>query len=101
MEKVLLSKEAAKALETALEGVNGDKESVSQYHATSGLWEGKCQALNVLGLKEVNTALYVGYEIEAGPEEKVIEYYEQHIQFRGAIREVLNLFSIEVKGINC
>ncbi|WP_066316846.1 hypothetical protein [Bacillus sp. FJAT-29814] len=101
MEKVMLSKEEALALESALEGVNGDKESVSQYHATSGLWEGKCQALNDLGLKEINIALYVGYEIEKGPEEMVYDYYLKNIERGPVIENVLNLLNIQIKGINC
>jgi hypothetical protein len=110
MNKVTILKEAALALENALEGVNGDKESVSQYHATGGLWEGKCQALNDLGLKEINIALYVGYEIEPGPEEKVLVFYrslnpsrefsaEWHMSV--AVTKTLNLLNVQIKGINC
>jgi hypothetical protein len=103
MKKVIISNEEANALEIALEMCGGDKASVSQYHGVEGLWEGKRKALNDLDLETVNIALYVGYEVEPGPEEKVLEYYNEleHGFARGAVTVTLNILNIQIKGINC
>lgn len=56
-------------------------------------------------------ALYIGYEVESTPEDKVKEYYEQQVnvlskdQFKQdntpyAIRMVLDLLEIQIKGVN-
>jgi hypothetical protein len=109
MEKVLLSKKDAEALESALELNGGDKASVVQWHSRD-LWEGDRSQLNDLDLDTVCSALYVGYEIEQGPEEKIIEYFQSLDTSREfsegwhksiAITKTLNLLNIQIKGINC
>ncbi|WP_251468037.1 hypothetical protein [Neobacillus mesonae] len=103
MNKVILSKEEAKALEVALERSSGDKSSIVQWHSHN-LWDDKTAPLNDLDLDTVCQALYVGYEVEPGPEEKVINFYEANaanpaIEF--AVRQTLKLLNYQIKGINC
>ncbi|WHY75730.1 hypothetical protein QNH20_16560 [Neobacillus sp. WH10] len=103
MTKVLLSKEEIEALESALE-VNGrDKANVVQWHAQN-LWEGKRAPLNDLDLDTVCTSLYVGYELEPSPEDKVLnlyKFYSDNGLAREVIEEVLESFNVQIKGINC
>lgn len=110
MEKVMISKEEAEALESALEISGGDRANVSQYHGVQGLWTEKREALNDIDLETLNVALYVGYEVEKDPEEKVIEFYQSldtsrefsadwHISI--AVTKTLDLLNIKIKGINC
>jgi hypothetical protein len=100
MNKVLLTKEQAEALESALEINGGDRAGVSQWHAQN-IWTGKQEPLGDLDLETVNVALYVGYEIEKGPAEKVYDYYLNNIERGPVIENVLNLLNIKIKGINC
>jgi hypothetical protein len=100
MEKVMISKEEAVALENALEISGGDKSNVVQWHARD-IWDGKQAPLNDLGLDEVCTALYVGYEIEPGPEEEALDYYQKNPDVAPVIGDVLNILNIQIKGINC
>ncbi|SDM18224.1 hypothetical protein [Bacillus sp. OK048] len=110
MEKVMISKEEAAALESALEVNGGDRANVSQYHGVNGLWTDKREALNNIDLETLNVALYVGYEIEPGPEDKILEYYHSldtsrefssEWQMSLAVTKTLNLLNIKIKGINC
>jgi hypothetical protein len=103
MNKVMISKEEAVALESALEVGGGDKSNVVQWHAKD-LWDGNRAALNNLDLDTVCAALYVGYEIEPGPEEKILDLYKFYSDNGIAsevIEEVLGIFEIPIKGINC
>jgi hypothetical protein len=103
MNKVMISKEEAAALESALEVNGGDKANVVHWHIQD-LWDGKRAPLNELDLDTVCSALYVGYEIEAGPEEKVLELYESYNVGGGVrmiIKDVINRLNIQIKGINC
>jgi hypothetical protein len=102
MEKALLSKKEVEALESALEVNGGDKASVVHWHSQN-LFDGERAPLNDLDLDTVCSALYVGYEIEPGPEEKILSFYEAnakncHIEF--AVRQTLKLLNIQIPGIN-
>lgn len=102
MKKIQISKEEAVALESVLEVNDGDKASVVHWHARE-LWTENRSCLNDLDLDTICTALYVGYEIEPCPEDKVLDFYEvnaknHHIEY--AVRHTLNLLNIQVKGIN-
>jgi hypothetical protein len=100
MNKVMISKDEAVALESALEVNGGDKANVVHWHAQD-LWDGKRAPLNDLDLDTVCTALYVGFEIEASPEENVLAYYITNSLNASVIEDVLDLLNIEIKGINC
>jgi len=103
LEKVMLSKQEAEALEAALELNGGDRSGVSQYHGVKGLWEGNRKPLNDLDLETINCALYVGYEVEESPEEKVKEYYDYLLvpDNKMIVKATLTLLNIYIKGINC
>jgi hypothetical protein len=104
MEKVLINKEEAEALESALEINGGDKANVVAWHAANGLWDGNRAPLNDLDLDDVCRALYVGYEVETDPEEKIVDLYESYPpegSYRALINEVLSTLNIQIKGINC
>jgi hypothetical protein len=102
MEKVMLSKEEAKALESALEVNGGDKANVVHWHARE-LWSNEREVLNDLDLDTVCRALYEGYEIEPSPEEKIKTYYDATPKgyTTAVIEDVLNLLNIQIQGINC
>ena len=101
MKKVLLSKLEAEALESALEINGGDKANVVQWHARD-LWESKRAPLNDIDLDTVCRALYVGYEVEQSPEEKVKNYYNDFTAGyeKAIIVNTLNLLNIQIQGIN-
>jgi argonaute-like protein implicated in RNA metabolism and viral defense len=118
MEKVLLSKEEAAALVSAFEISGGDKANVIHWHSQN-IWDGDRAPLNELDLDTVCRALYVGYEIEAGPEEKVLDYFLKGQKIKDefiasenpnsayivgnldGVKDTLNLLNIQIKGINC
>ncbi|WP_284037427.1 hypothetical protein [Neobacillus sp. 114] len=109
MEKVLLSNQEAEALKSALEINGGDKAHVISWHSQD-LWSDKLAVLNDLDLNTVCTALYVGYEVEPGPEEKVMDYYQSLDTSREfsadwhksiAVSHTLKLLNIHIKGNNC
>jgi hypothetical protein len=101
--KVLLSQEEANALENALELNNADKGHIVQWHAQN-LWSDKLAPLNDLDVDTVCQALYVGYEVEVGPEEKVIQLYESYPiggPYRILIKDVITALNMQIQGINC
>lgn len=120
-EKVKVSQETAKALETALD--RGSKETLLIYHCNGFTDEGKLQdgsvwtqqeyiGLNELSPEQLAVALYVGYEIEQTPGEKVKNYFNSWNQpidgisnsdwtsEQKAIIGTLNRLNIKIKGIN-
>lgn len=102
LKNVILSKWEAEALESALE-INGVvKANVVHWHAQN-LWDGNRAPLNDLDLDTVCSALYVGYEIEAGPEDKVKSYYHDFnaAYEKAIVVNTLNLLNVSIKGINC
>jgi hypothetical protein len=102
MEIVKLSREEVEALESALEVNGGDKSSVIHWHAQD-LFDGVRKPLNNLDLDTVCRALYVGYELEPGPEEQVLKiynFYRDNGFAREVIEEVLSALNVEIQGIN-
>lgn len=106
MEKVMIAKEEAVALESALEISGGDKAHIVEWHSKD-LWTDKQAELNDMDLNTLCTALYVGYEIEPGPEEKILNHFNgvrgdnYGIGFREGIKVALANFNIQIQGINC
>ncbi|MEH7503258.1 hypothetical protein V7152_14815 [Neobacillus drentensis] len=102
MKKVLLSKAEVEALESALEVNSGEKAGVVHWHSQN-LWDGNRAPLNDLDLDTVCTALYVGYDIEPSPEDKVRAFYESYPSggcSRDTIEQVLGILNIQIPGIN-
>jgi hypothetical protein len=102
MNKVMLTKTEAEALESALEVNGGDKANVVHWHAQD-LWDSKRAPLNNLDLDTICRALYVGFEIEASPEDNAREFYNEVVVhgYGYIIRHTLNLLNIKISGINC
>jgi hypothetical protein len=106
--KVLLTKEQAEALESSLDLQGCKKADVVEWHATN-LWDGKRKALNQFPLDTLIRALYVGYELEMSPEEKVREFFEAvnggefsyNAGIRKGIIQTLELLGKKIKGVNC
>jgi hypothetical protein len=107
--KVVLTNEQAEALESALDLQGSNLANVVEWHATN-LWDGKRKALNGLQLDTLIRALYVGYEVEPSRDEKLRALYMEHKVPNGpgyhlgvlcGIQEVLNIYGIKVRGVNC
>jgi hypothetical protein len=120
LDKVVLTKEQAGALESAkrTQRDNGyDLSEISAWKAKEELFAGDEEPLNHISLETLNIALYLGYEVEPSPEDKLAKiykeaqfFYKKHIanssgsyhagQLEG-IQIALDLFNIRVKGVNC
>jgi hypothetical protein len=75
LQKALLTKEQAEALESALECCNS-KTAVIENHI-NGIWSGCRRPLSTLSLERLVLALYIGYEIERSREEKLLAYIQE------------------------
>jgi hypothetical protein len=111
---VLLTKEQAEALEFAKAKVK--KEDIVRWHVDH-IWTDEEKPLRGLSLDTLITALYVGYEIEPSPEEKITKIYKEaqdfykkyiaeasgsfHAGQLEGIRITLDLFNHKIKGVNC
>ena len=64
--------------------------------------------LNAIDLDTLIRALYIGYEVEQTPEDKVRDYYNSHLRTdlssdhytKKAIVVTLNLLNIKISGVN-
>ena len=92
MEKVKVTKAVAELIES-LRGVVGDGALIKLVSAESG---GDSPILTAA------IAIHHGYEVEMTPEEKVADYYGEFCgrEARAAIRTVLSLLGISIKGVN-
>jgi hypothetical protein len=110
MEKVILTKEQAIALDMAREDLFASE--VVATHARllnddNDSWAGRFEPLNRLNLDEVIRALYVGCEIEKSPEEQIKDFYTKaplndraDYGTRYGVRQTLQMLGIEIEGIN-
>ncbi|OLS39101.1 hypothetical protein [Bacillus sp. MRMR6] len=115
--KVVLTKEQAEAIEYWLNTYTGGKEELIKIQITDAEWVDECESLNAITLDTLIRALYVGFEIEPSPEEKMVQiykdaqrFYKKYIaeasgtfhagQLEG-IQITLDLFNIKIKGVNC
>lgn len=110
MEKTLLTKAQAEALENALECC-GKEATVVENHI-NGLWTGKRKALMGLSLEKLLVALFIGYEIEPTKEEKLLQYIQElhetddvvaTSKLLGVMKtlEILDIELKELEGVNC
>ena len=119
MDKIILSKRVAVALEKALSNNLNNKAIVLKTHADIlfnedlSRWKGdNYKYLNELSLEDMAIALYVGYEVEETPEEKILIKYEEFKEYQElrlddfedgfcvGIEFCLDALGIEIKGIN-
>jgi hypothetical protein len=110
--KVILTKEQAEALESAKSIQIEEGYDLSNIVAwkVNDLFSHDEEALNQLELDTLIKALYVGYEVEKSPEEKVRDYYHSIIETNttpimnikiATIEKTLDLLGIKIKGVNC
>ena len=114
MDKIILSKRVAVALEKALSNNFNNKGIVLKTHADIlfnedlSSWKGEnYKHLNELSLEDMAIALYVGYQVEESPEEKLLNLYGYYIENsdngieEDVIETVLEILGIKIEGINC
>lgn len=104
MEKLKVNKDLEWALRDLLSR-NRDSypyDYILKIQATNKEWMGDWYPLRKLSVSEMAKAIYVGYELELTPEEKVIEYYNglHEMCEKEIIRETLDLLELKIKGIN-
>jgi hypothetical protein len=119
MSKPLLTKEQAKAMEAILKTIeSGDVMTLSTkakavaYKLDDYGFVGSRREADSISDDDFIAALYIGWEVEQTPEEKVREYYERskptghHCEMQPgdfkvmAIRHTLNLLGIKIEGVN-
>jgi hypothetical protein len=110
MSILTLKKNVALAVESVM--MNNSKEDIIKFHIDRDEWTGEWSPLNSLTLDYLVRAVYIGYEIEKTPEEKVKELYDSYGPSRHGKREpsdervrmgiklTLNTLGMKVEGIN-
>lgn len=106
-DKPIITKQQAEAIEHWINNHIGGKESLIKGHINSGSWIGPTEALNRMPLDTLIRALYFGYEIEASPEERLVEYIRslqktpslQSITKLIAVADVLKILGIDLKEL--
>lgn len=123
MEKVKVSKVQAAAIENWLNeyGVNHEKpkERMLKSHCGNGEWCDGAESLNDLSVEDMAKALYIGYEVEETPEDKLLEKFGKGrveavaaelrkdseeksfcMGYGAGIVDALDTLGIKIKGIN-
>lgn len=105
-DKVKLPKRIAEPLENmrakGMQSFAIVRNHIENCHIEVNGWEN----LQYMNPDDLIRALYVGYEVEQTPEEKVKDYYdsqkyhidEDHAEY--AIRNVLDILNIKIEGVN-
>jgi hypothetical protein len=74
---ITLKKHIAGAIDSVM--MNNSKEEIIVEHANgNNEWTGEWSPLNALSLDSLIRAVYIGYEVEKTPEEKVKELYDNY-----------------------
>jgi hypothetical protein len=116
MDKVVLKKDVAEAIERWLRMNDGNKDMLLRFHADKGDWEFGFQAFNTIDLMTMASALINGYEVEKSPEDKVRERFDYcYKQWQTAgdapyrryyhgkvvgVQQTLDLLGIKITGVN-
>jgi hypothetical protein len=119
MNKPLLTKEQAKAMEAIKAKIDEGRTLTYASHTTAirhklkgESFFGERREASSISDDDFIAALYIGWEIEQTPEEKVREYYERvkpgsyHCELQpgdykiSAIKHTLNLLGIKIEGVN-
>lgn len=108
-EKVKVSKEVAEVIEILKDAKRPLHEMVKHYLNDDFIWTLEFKCLDNLSNDDFIRALYVGYEVEQTPEEKILAEYNWHKPFdcsieggiyREGMKFVLNAYNIRIKGVN-
>jgi hypothetical protein len=79
VELMTVSKEVAEALEKVKEDQKNNFARIVEYHVEeSPEWSSELAPLNSLSLDSMIRALYIGYEVEKTPEEKIKELFDSY-----------------------
>lgn len=108
MDKVVLTKEQAEAIENIKEVYSDYTFIIKSHVEDSDGWFGKSEPLNDLNLDSLIRALYIGYEVEQTREEKLVQEYWQHKQkdvtawgyYADGIKAAIDILDITIEGIN-
>lgn len=103
-EKVKLTKAQSEEIKTLLK--ENPAEDIIQDHVEGKWWDDS--PLNGLALDTLIRALYIGYEVEQTPEEKLLYCYAETSSinedfregYRAGIEGTLKILNIKIKGIN-
>lgn len=115
MRKIILSKEQAEAIKLAIADYGSDQ--VMDEFPNGFKWAGSLAPLNELHASELARALYIGYEVEQTPEDRLHEYYmhiekmkskyglfsEERMRYLSeevGMRKTLDILGITIEGIN-
>lgn len=105
--KPTLTKPQAESLKRALDLY--EEERIIKYHIVqSASWRNHFSAFNTLSLRDLALALYVGYDVEKTPEERILADYEwcrrlgaPHALGRmSGIKFTLDELGVKIAGIN-
>jgi hypothetical protein len=113
MDKVKITRKQAEVLETELKSshIQGDKSKFVKMYVNLGDddWE-QGYPLTCLDKDTLIRALYIGYEVEETPEDKVLKYFKSlksgedwetaNYQNACGVVMTLDLLNIKIEGIN-
>lgn len=110
-EKLKVSRAIADAIEY-VKTLNSINEILINHAIADDAWVREAEAVNVLTLSELATALIVGYEVEMTPHEVIASEYvtsqqdwvnNMHLHSKGFVEGIeftLNKLGITIKGVN-
>jgi hypothetical protein len=120
-EKVKLTQQQADALEKMFElGINTKSRIIELHVKLPDGWKDHCTPLNDMDLDDLITAIYIGYEVEQTPEDKVRKTFEYALEqiekhdfghgdnqnaehwksLKSGIIFTLESLNIKIKGVN-
>lgn len=106
MEKVKITREQADAIESMRAKGLPNSEIVSRHVHGDHIRVNNLKSMDTMSLEALVIALYIGYEVEETPEDKVREYYNsfsdnQSGEFgKSFVKRTLDLLNIKIVGVN-
>ena len=105
-EKVKVSREVEEALIHA-QGIQKEPPNIIEFHCSSTDWTGVCKPLNYIKLDVLIRALYIGYEVEETPKERVVRIYNtpniamyNPNSYKAGVIDALNALNMKIEGVN-
>ena len=96
MDKVKVSSEMNKAIESALDEYDRDPNDVLANHKYD--WVFECAPLNSLNHFQLAELLINGYEVEQTPQEKIKAYFDNCERILGEFKDGCLLMNADYKG---